>query len=241
MPSRVPVQTKPSGPVVMRQKWRDLLFLHWSFDADVVQRTLPPGLFVDCWQGKAWVGIVPFFMCGVRPAGLPAVPWLSDFLELNVRTYVRDAQGRSGVWFYSLDCNQPVAVWIARTFFHLPYFNATMKATKTTGVSYESARRAGPKAIYSYKALSLPSPAKEDSQEAFLVERYRLFSKKRDDLFAGSVWHEPYGLATVDVPLWSPEPLRLAGFDVGTRQPEHATVSAGVDVSIYPLRRVSGS
>lgn len=237
----VPCQPRPRGPIVMHQKWRELLFLHWSFDAETIQRTLPPGLFVDCWQGKAWVGVVPFFMVGVRPAYLPPVPWLSDFMELNVRTYVQDAQGNVGVWFYSLDCNQPVAVWIARTLFHLPYFAAHMRATRSEGIAYESTRPGTAKANYTYIPSSGRNAAGRGSQEEFLVERYRLFSQKRDALFAGLVWHEPYQLAPVEVPRWSPEPLRLAGFDIAGRPPEHIAYSAGVDVSIYPLRRVSES
>ncbi|MFZ4599930.1 MAG: YqjF family protein, partial [Terrimicrobiaceae bacterium] len=133
---------RPSpGPVVMRQRWEDLLFLHWDWDPVTVQNTLPPGLEVDAWNGRAYIGLVPFFMRGVRPAGLPALPWISNFLELNIRTYVRDRHGRAGVWFYSLDCNQPLAVWVARTLFHLPYFDARMRARRGGGsVDYECQR-----------------------------------------------------------------------------------------------------
>jgi len=120
---------RPARPYVMLQRWERLAFLHWRWDPDVIQRTLPPGLTVDTFQDSAWLAIVPFFMRGIRPRFCPPVPGISDFLELNVRTYVRDAQGRHGVWFYSLDCDQPLAVWTARTFFHLPYQHARMSAT----------------------------------------------------------------------------------------------------------------
>ncbi|MBV8901140.1 MAG: DUF2071 domain-containing protein, partial [Verrucomicrobia bacterium] len=94
----------PAAPVVvMRQRWLDLLFLHWRWDPVEVQRTLPPGLTVDTWEDDAWIGIVPFAMRGVRPRFCPSVPGISHFLELNLRTYVRDRLGRPGIWFYSLD------------------------------------------------------------------------------------------------------------------------------------------
>ena len=115
-----------AGPVVMWQRWDDLLFLHWEFDPRVIQATLPPGLTVDTHAGRAWVGVVPFRMAAVRPRVLPPVPGLSWFWELNVRTYVRDVRGRPGVWFYSLDCDQPLACAIARRFFHLNYRDADM-------------------------------------------------------------------------------------------------------------------
>src|SRR5690606_19660805 len=105
-----------------------LLFAHWHVDPALVQATLPTGLYVDTYEGHAYLGIVPFAMERVRPARLPALPWFSSFLELNVRTYVHDADGRPGVWFYSLDCNQPLAVTYARWRYHLPYQHARMAA-----------------------------------------------------------------------------------------------------------------
>jgi uncharacterized protein YqjF (DUF2071 family) len=105
----------PKQGTVMRQRWENLLFLHWRVDPAVIQRSLPAGLHVDTFEESAWIGIVPFAMRDVRPAGLPAIGPISNFLELNVRTYVHDERGVPGVWFYSLDCNQPLAVIIART------------------------------------------------------------------------------------------------------------------------------
>jgi uncharacterized protein YqjF (DUF2071 family) len=95
------IERQPPGhpSPVMFQRWLHLLFLHWSLLPDIVQRTLPEGLRVDAFEGKAWIGIVPFFMRSVRPAGFPSVPGISNFLELNLRTYVRDVSGRPGIWF----------------------------------------------------------------------------------------------------------------------------------------------
>ena len=100
----------------MHQRWEKLLFLHWTLNPKELQRTLPGGLSVDTWQGEAFVGITPFFMRNVRPPRLPSLAWVSNFQELNVRTYVKDRFGVPGIWFYSLDCNQPFAVIGARLF-----------------------------------------------------------------------------------------------------------------------------
>lgn len=123
---RIAEQQRGVAAPVMHQRWTDLLFLHWKWDAADLQSRLPAGLTLDLHEGTAWLGVVPFFMQRIRPRFLPPVPWLSWFLELNVRTYVHDAQGRPGVWFFSLDCNQPVAVQLARSLFRLPYFHAAM-------------------------------------------------------------------------------------------------------------------
>ena len=102
----------PDGrrPLLMHHRWESLLFLHWRLPAARIQETLPAGLTVDTFDGDAYLAIVPFFMRDVRPVRVPALPWISQFLELNVRTYAYDEEGVPGVWFYSLDCNQPLAV-----------------------------------------------------------------------------------------------------------------------------------
>src|SRR5437868_2057799 len=91
----------PAHSRLMHQRWENLLFLHWGVPAGLIQPTLPAGLSVDTFQGTAYLAISPFFMRGVRPIGMPALPMLSDFQEMNVRTYVRGADGMPGIWFYS--------------------------------------------------------------------------------------------------------------------------------------------
>src|SRR5581483_6572537 len=109
----------------MRQRWESLTFVHWRYPADLLQRMVPPGLTVEQHESSAWVGLVPFRMHVSLPR-LPAPPWAGRFAETNVRTYVRDVQGRSGVWFFSLDASRLGAVLTARSLFHLPYFWSAM-------------------------------------------------------------------------------------------------------------------
>ena len=237
---RLAMRERPSTPIVGRQRWSDLLFLHWKVEASAVQATLPPGLFVDTFGADAYVGIVPFFMERIRPAWLPPLPWVSWFLELNVRTYVHDREGRPGVWFYSLDCNQPLAVAIARRFFHLPYFHAKMRATRRDGaVEYHSQRR-GTSALSSY-AWQPDDDTREaalGSLEFFLVERYVLFSNDRSGaLHCGRVHHQPYRLSHAVVPEFSVEPARLAGFEL-VGQPISTLGASAVDVSIFALGKL---
>ncbi|MDP3071514.1 MAG: DUF2071 domain-containing protein [Opitutaceae bacterium] len=227
---------------VGRQRWNHLLFAHWRVDPAVVQATLPAGLSVDTHRGAAFLGIVPFSMERVRPVGLPPLPWLSWFLELNVRTYVRDEAGRPGVWFYSLDCNQPIAVAVARRFFHLPYFHARMSAQfHGATIAYTCRRRyaSSPVCRYVWTPGPWAAPAEAGSLEHFLVERYLLFTTDpAGRLLSGRVAHEPYRVHAPVVAEFSPEPGRLAGFAL-----EGAPVSLlgaePVEVKIFPLQPVS--
>ncbi len=234
------MRERPAGRPVMFQRWSELLFLHWKIDPAEIRRRLPEGLHVDTFGGYAWVGVVPFFMERIRPAGLPAVPWLSWFLELNVRTYVHDDMGRPGVWFFSLDCNQPLAVEFARRFFHLPYQHAAMAAERTDGgIVYHSRRRGvpGSSAAFRYASGGDVHPADEGTLEWFLVERYLLFSTNRAGrIFTGRVNHAPYRIASAQCPEWSAEPLRLNGFADPGGAPDSMLVADAVDVAVFPLR-----
>ncbi|MCA2989987.1 DUF2071 domain-containing protein [Gemmatimonas sp.] len=233
----------PGTPAVGAQQWRDLLFLHWPAHPAAVQATLPPGLSVDTLHGDAWVGIVPFAMARVRPRFLPPVPWLSWFLELNVRTYVRDRAGNPGVWFYSLDCNQPVAVVIARTLFHLPYQHAHMEARRrhdhgVATLHYQCQRRgqAAPPWQYTWSTRDDGAPAMLGSLEHFLVERYALYcADARQRLYRGTVSHAPYRIHTPAVHTFDTGPATLAGFTL-EGPPVSVLAAQPVNVTIHALR-----
>src|SRR5438874_5055295 len=162
---------------IMHQRWESLLFLHWRIQPEQIQATLPPGLTVDTFNGDTYLGITVFFMLNVRPVGLPALPWISFFQELNVRTYVFDRTGTPGVWFYSLDCNRTAAALVARLTAGLPYFVADMKANRAAWIDYECRRFGSDQtAQYRYRPAGPDREASPESLEFFLLERYYLFA-----------------------------------------------------------------
>ena len=236
---RLAAREKPTTSVVMRQDWSHLLFLHWEVSPAEIQLTLPPGLFVDTFQSRAYLGIVPFFMKKVRPSYCPAIPGISWFQELNLRTYVYDENGNPGVWFYSLDCNKCLAVKTARSLFHLPYQHARMSSEKNGDtLHYTSTRRHDDvEQVFSYPSqVSSPQTAHPDSLEFFLLERYRLFSvAKKGQIRSGLVHHQPYQFQEALVETYSTQLFPLCGFS----PPETALISAliaeTVSVEIHPL------
>ena len=241
---RLAAGKRPNGPALMYQSWNDLLFLHWTVEANTIQKMLPKGLFVDSFQGSAFVGVVPFFMKNIRFRGTPAVPWVSNFLELNLRTYVFDQTGRPGVWFFSLDCNQPLAVWAARALFHLPYQHASMRARFSDRSSIEatsirrSQRKTNKLSRFDYSYGSDRSSALQDSLEFFLVERYFLFASNRKGIIlSGQVHHKPYPLCDVEVRGFETDLFQLNDLPFAMRPFDHAVGSRGVDVEVFPLRR----
>lgn len=225
----------------MFQKWRDLLFLHWRFEREEIQKKLPAALVPDLFQGQAWVGIVPFRMCDVRPVGLPCVPLLSNFLELNLRTYVVGPDGVAGVWFFSLDCNCLPAVNIARSLFHLNYQFSEMHTHCGLARLESHCRRKQDRefASYLWEQPIQAAPAAAGSLEEFLVERYVLYSVAKDgSLRRGRVAHLPYRIAPVQTQLADSTPFLWNGFAAPARPADHTLASPGVAVKIFPLRKV---
>ena len=235
----------PDRSPVMYQRWDELLFLHWSVDISEVAQHLPPGLRVDSFDGKAWIGIVPFTMRRVRLRFLPAVAGLSNFPELNLRTYVVDNQGRPGVWFFSLDTPKSIPNWIARTFFYLNYRQARMhvKMENSTCI-YRSELRDRSKIDqtqeYAWRRRGKSFLAEPSELEFFLVERYRLFaySKAKKRLLTGRVHHEPYTLQLVELSCYTKGLFDSNSLVMPGGEPISVLASAGVDVRIFSMEIV---
>ena len=187
----------------MAQSWHDLLFAHWPVDAKKLRALIPDRLEIDTFDGQAWLAVVPFRMTGVRLRGTPAVPWLSAFPELNVRTYVT-CDGKPGVWFFSLDAANSLAVAIARTWFHLPYFRARMSCTEREGwIHYRSERthRRAPAGMLvgQYRPSGNIFSPQRGTLEHFLTERYCLYTTDgRGQLIRGEIHHSPWPLQVAE-------------------------------------------
>lgn len=243
--NRLRERVRPAGSPVMYQRWLELLFLHWSVDPSLVLPTLPLGLSVDTFDGRAWIGVVPFQMTGVRPRFLPAVPRISNFPELNLRTYVVDKQGRPGVWFYSLDTPRSLPNWIARTFFYLNYRLARIRV-ETNGATIDycselsQSGRWGYPQKYSWEREGSAFEAEPGSLEFFLAERYRLFAHdpRGKRILTGQVHHVPYPLQRVRLGDYSMHLFETNELEAPLGAPQSSLASAGVDVEIYPMEPV---
>ena len=237
---RIAPTRRPRERVVMRQRWAELLFLHWEVPAEALAARLPPGLTLDTFEGKAYVGLVPFTMTGVRPVWAPPVALLSNFHETNVRTYVHVAGRDPGVWFFSLDAANSIAVRIARALWKLPYHRARMSLRRDgDAVDYASERLwpgPVPAAIsVRYTPRGPVTPAVPGTLEHFLAERYILYAYARGRLFRGRVHHAPYPLQRADVPALDETLVAAAGIEIPTNVPPLAHYAREVRVHVFPL------
>ena len=234
----------PEGPWALAMTWRDLLFMHWPVPAERLRPLIPPALELDTFDGTAWLGVVPFRMTGVRPRFLPAVPGLSDFPELNLRTYVT-ADGKPGIWFFSLDAHNPVAVRLARAAFHLPYFDATMSCrTEGDDVVYRSVRthrKASPAWFAArYRPSGEPFESRPGTLERFLTERYCLYAADgRGTVRRGDVHHRLWPLRPAEAEV---ETLMMTG-QIGVELPDVPPLlhfSERLDVLAWLPKKIGG-
>lgn len=224
----------PGDSWVMAQTWDHLLFAHWPVD-DI---TVPPGLELDRFDGKAWIGITPFRVSGLRLRGTIPLPLASTFLELNVRTYVT-AGGKPGIWFFSLDAESRGAVEVARRWYRLPYHEARMEAERREEVVDYSSARQGAERPYVFEGRYRPTgpaaPARAGSIEHFLAERYCLYAEHEGRLFRAEIHHPPWPLqpaaAEIELNTMPPDGVRLAGDPL-------LHYSERQDVVIWPLRAI---
>lgn len=225
----------------MHQSWHELLFMHWRIPPDALRHVVPTSLPVDTFDGSAWVGIVPFNMRNVRPRFFPAVPFLSFFPELNVRTYVT-LDRRPGVYFFSLDAANPAAVALARTFFHLPYQNATMSCeVNGETVHYASTRTDSRAAPAYFRAAYRPQGASfiaaQDTLEYFLTARYCLYTSWHGSVLRAEIHHRPWQLQDAECEIETNTMTEQIGLTL-PNEPPHLLFSKHLDMVTWLPRRI---
>lgn len=194
----------PDSPWVMTQIWNELLFAHWPISPENLRPLVPLILSLDTFERECWIGIVPFHMTSVRLRWIPPVSRLSNFVELNVRTYVI-LQGIPGVYFFSLDASNPVAVALARLIYHLPYFNATMSSKRVGDAIHYISRRTHKNAPPAeFQAIFRPTIpiffAQKGSLEHWLTERYCLYTViPGKGAYRGDIHHIPWTLQLAEL------------------------------------------
>lgn len=219
----------------MFMRWEMLAFLHWPIEPDILRPMIPAGLELDTFDGHAWIGVVPFLMRDTRPRYLPAMPGLSTFPELNVRTYVTtphanrdddvddDEHRKPGVWFFSLDAANRIAVETARRTFFLPYVYASMSCDRRRdgSVRFTSTRRDSRAPEATFEAVYHPGDAlpaaTRGSLEFFLTERYCLYAQhaRQGHILRGDIHHRPWPLQRCEIELVSNEVAHAASIDIG--------------------------
>ena len=214
----------PQSPWLMTQSWHNLLFAHWPVDPAALRQHLPPGFPLDVYEGQAWIGVVPFRMTNVAPRFVPAIPFVSEFAEINVRTYVT-IEGRPGVYFFSLDAESSMAVAAARSLLHLPYFAADMQVRcEGHHVDYASRRTSSDAApaefVGRYRPVGEPFEPAPGTLEYFLTERYCLYNvDTRFRAYRLDIHHVPWTLQPAEATIERNTMAEAAGIRLPSMAP----------------------
>src|SRR4029079_9314400 len=234
----------PGGPWIMAQRWNNLLFAHWPVKTESIRPLVPRSLMLDLHDNTAWVTITPFYLSHLRPRGIPAFPGVSEFPELNVRTYV-NVGGKPGVYFFSLDAGSALAVEGARALFHLPYFRADMSVKTVTHetIEYRSNRRhsSAPRATFSaaYHATGAVKPPAPGTVDHFLSERYCLYAiDSRQSVYRCEIHHRPWPLQPAEAEIAENTMAQAAGITLSEQSP-HLTFARQLDVVVWPPTRIT--
>ena len=231
---------------IMKQEWHNLLFLHWSISPTSIRQHIPNELEIDTYYGAAWIGIIPFQMRKLRPSFAFSIPLISNFTEINLRTYVKDKYNRKGVWFFSLDTQNPLGNWIAQTFFHLNYrFSETEFLTDSTlnnHCKFTLPKTKFPEQTFSWRhseSTFMPS-RNPKSLECFLTERYRLFTYNynTDTLLTGTLNHEPYQLNRPKLLKYSTDLFTSNGIINPKGYPESILACRETKVNVFSIESV---
>lgn len=218
-----------SGRTIASQRWSDLTFLHWRVDADAVAPLLPAGVVPDLHDGSTWVGLIPFLLDRATLFGSPPVPYVGSFVEVNVRLYGVDENGRRGAVFRSLEASRLLAVLAARAAFGLPYQWASTSMSHRDGViEYRSQRhRGGPSARIEARPGESIEP---DPLADFLTARWGMFTRVRGRTRFLPNEHEPWPLQQAELLEFDDELVAAAGLPgLTTRPPDSVLFSRGVE------------
>jgi uncharacterized protein len=226
----------------MTQIWHELLFAHWPLPPDVLRPLVPAALPLDTFEGQAWLGVVPFRMSYVRPRGVPPIPGISAFPELNVRTYVT-LGGKAGAYFFSLDAGNRLAVALARATYHLPYMRAQMRCARTGDiVTYASHRIHPGEPPAAFEATYRPTgpvfTTAPDSLDAWLTERYCLYAvTPAGHVYRGEIHHGPWPLQPAEAEIRVNTMASAAGIALPDIPPRLAYAHRQ-EVLIWPIHRI---
>jgi uncharacterized protein len=241
MIDRLSIREKPAGLPIMHQVWDKLLFLHWPIPAAVLRPLIPEPLVIDTFDGTAWVGLTPFTIRGLRPVFLPPLPLVSSSHELNVRTYVH-LDGVPGVWFFSLDASNPLAVLGARAGFALPYYQARMELREKAGVIRFASSRIGASPPADFIAEWQPGEplpeAQPETREFFLIERYCLYALRGCTLYRARIFHRPWPLRDATLLRLSSSMFESHDLPVPEQEPLLHALAAPLRVRVWRPKRI---
>lgn len=224
----------PEGSWKYYQEWNHALFLHWTVPMDMLRAVVPPELHIDTFNGEAYISLVPFTMQKIRPKYLPAVSFISDFTEINLRTYI-DNDGKKGVYFLNIEAGKHLSAYVAKKLSYLPYEKSNIKRTLTSYEASNPKKGFHLKTVYQVKEAL----AHKSKLDHWLTERYCLYLKETNDIYRYDIHHKEWNIKTVEL-LSLDLNYRVGNIHLHQDPPVLAHYSDGVQVVAWGKQKVMG-
>jgi len=176
------------------QEWHHTIFLHWEIPVYYIEEFIPNTIKLDTFNNMAWISLVAFDVENMRMRNLLPIPYISNFHEINVRTYVIK-DGIPGIYMFSIETNKIIDVLFTRLFVGLPYQKSDIKWTQKRLIS---------KNTDSYQRLDInigkTKPLTEKTALDFwLTERHALYEASNNKLHRFDIHHKEWDLQNLDV------------------------------------------
>lgn len=221
----------PAGKWAFYQEWQEVLFLHWKIPYELLRRIVPAALTLDSYQGNYYISLVPFTMRKVRPRYLPAFPPISDFHEVNLRTYILQ-DGHKGVYFLNIEAEKWISTLLSKMISGMPYEKSSIRRTNTT---YQAAHR--PKA-YSLQLDYTVSNERflKTELDTWLTERYCLFLTEKQKIVRFDVHHLEWEIKALKLNTCQLH-YRVGNLLLANTPPDLLHYSPGVQVVAWPKKQ----
>ncbi|MEN5193149.1 YqjF family protein [Sphingobacterium faecium] len=214
----------PEGQWEYYQEWNNTLFLHWVIPYEILQKCVPRNLNLDTFDGLCYVSLVAFTMENIRPKYLPSISFISNFDEINLRTYIEN-DNKKGVYFLNIEAGKLLSAFIAKSLSGLPYEKSNMKRSENRYTS-----RNVKKDFYLDAEYKIRDNLQFKSElDKWLTERYCLYLESNHKFYRYDIHHKEWELKHVEL-----KQLRLSykicDFDLIERSPNLVHYSQGVKV-----------
>lgn len=222
----------PAGRWQYYQEWNDALFLHWEVPGELLRKWVPDRLHIDSLDGKFYISVVAFTMQKIRPRNLPPMQFISDFHEINVRTYI-DNGDRKGVYFINIEAHKALSVFVSRKLSGLPYGKSSMQRTPTNYVSRNTEKDFFLDVNFEIGEVI----AEKTALDSWLTERYCLYLDKGSKLYRYDIHHEEWVLRQARLRSLEVQ-YRFGEIDLSARPPDLVQYSEGVKVVAWTRKAV---
>ena len=215
------------------QEWNDAIFLHWEVELEELKKFVPKELEIDLFEGKPWVSVVAFAMEEIRPRFLPAIAPISNFFEINVRTYVK-TKSKTGVYFLSMEGGKDLSCKVAKLISELPYRYSSIKREMEYYRSSNS--EFGDALDIKFK---IGQAIQKTEIDLWLTERYALFQDTKNFINEYEIHHQEWPIREAiieNIELQYPRFEKLIA-----RKPDLVNYSEGVKVIAWGKKKIKKS